>query len=145
MKPGNLMWRALGAIAALLVAAWLAVGLRATILEERGSERLTKNLIPTEPTPAQARTLAGAARDFDRASWLNPDRVPRMYYAQTILILGERRRARELARQVARKEPENLEIWRTARAIALALPDRAFEAEARRRIRELSPRASRSP
>jgi hypothetical protein len=36
--------------------------------------------------------------------------------------------------------PEDLEVWRTTEAIALALPDRALLAEARRRIRELNPR-----
>ena len=141
MKPGNALWRGLGATAALLVAGWLAIGLRTTVLEERGRERLTNNLTLTAPSPAQTRALSRAARDLDRAGWLNPDRVPRMYYAQTILILGEKRRARELARELMREEPDNLEIWQTARAIGLALPDRALTAESRRRVRELNPRS----
>ena len=143
MKPGNPLWRGLGAIAAVLVAAWLAQGLRAAVLEERGREQLNKNLTLTEPTPSQARTLSRAARDLDRAGWLNPDRVPRAYYAQTLLILGEEDRSREIAREVTRAEPENLEVWRIAGAIALVLRDRRFQDEATRHIRELNPRLSR--
>jgi len=133
--------RALAAAAALLVAAWLAIGLRATVLEERGTEQFEEGLTLTHPTPEQAHTLRRAAHDLDRASWLNPDRVPRMHYAQTILILGEKRRAGEIAREVTRQEPDNLEVWRMALGIALALRDRGFQAEARRHIRELSPPA----
>ena len=66
-----------------------------------------------------------------------------MYRAQILVILGQDDRARELAREVTREEPDNLEIWQTARGIGLALRDRELEAEARRRIRELNPRVSR--
>ena len=142
MKASDVIWRGLAAVAALLVAGWLAAGLRSTILQERAGDQLTEGLTLMEPTPAQARTLSGAARDLDRAGELNPDRVPDMYRAQILVVLGERERGRELAREVTRAEPDNLEIWRTARAIALALRDREFEAEANRRIRELNPRVA---
>ena len=142
MKPADLIWRGLAAGAALLVAAWLAAGLRSTILEERASDQLSKGLTLADPTPAQARTLSRAARDLDRAGELNPDRVPDMYRAQILVVLGQEDRGRDLAREVTRAEPDNLEIWRTARAIALALRDRELEAEANRRIRELNPRVA---
>jgi hypothetical protein len=142
VKPATLIWRGVAAGAALLVAVWLAAGLRSTILEERAEDQLREGFTLTDPTPAQARTLSRVARDLDRAGELNPDRVPDMYRAQILVVLGEREQGRRLAREVTRAEPDNLEIWRTARAIALALRDREFEDEANRRIRELNPRVS---
>ena len=142
MKSGNVLSRSVVAGVALLLAAWLAVGLRSTILEERGRDQLTSGLTLRGAT--QARIVSRAARNLDRASWLNPDRIPRMYYAQSIVILGDKVRAEEVTREVIRAEPENLENWRTALGVGLALPDRGLQAEARRRIRELNPRTARS-
>jgi predicted Zn-dependent protease len=143
VERGHPLTRVLAAAAALLVAGWLAVGLRATLLEERADEQLTVRLALDGRDPARAGALSQAARDLDDAGWLNPDRLPRMYRAQILVALGHEERARAIAREVTRAEPDNLEIWRTALGMALALPDRGLEAEARRRIAELNPRLSR--
>jgi hypothetical protein len=160
MSPGTALARALTALAALLVAGWLAVGLRSAVLEERGKDRviaavqftepkqgearpegpLIGQLLLKDPTPVQARRLRRAARDLDRATWLNPDGALRIHHAQALVLLGEKARARRIAHTVTVDHREDIDVWRTAEAIALGLPDRALLADARRHIRELNPR-----
>jgi hypothetical protein len=145
VKPRDALLRGLVATCALLVAAWLALGLRSTILDERGRDGFTKGLALgnglslTEPTPAQVPPLTRAAHDLDRAAWLNPDGLPRAYRAQVLVLLGQGGRARTLIGQVTQDEPDNAEIWRAARGVGIALRDRGLELRAKRRIRELQP------
>jgi predicted Zn-dependent protease len=133
------VWRGLPAAAAVVVVAWLALSLQGANLSERGTDELLKGFAMRASKPAKARRYAQAAQDLDRSTFLNPDRLPRIYRAQALAALGERGRARQLVGEVTREEPRNREIWDSARATALVLGDRALEAEARRRLRELNP------
>lgn len=137
------MTRIAFALVALLAAAWLALGLRSTLYENRGMDEFTAGLTLTRPTPAQARELSRSVRDLDRAAWLNPDHLPRAYYAQALVVLGQDARARAIIGDVTRAEPDNLQIWRVGRAMGIALSDRGLERQATRRVRELNPRPSR--
>jgi hypothetical protein len=127
------------ALAALLVAAWLALGLRATVLTDRSVRAISDSTLRVNPTPEDVRRLSQAKLDLDHAAWLNPDRQPRTYYAQVLFRLGERHRARERIERLTRETPDDLLVWRTARAFAVILRDRKLEAEANRRLRELHP------
>ncbi len=129
------MWRVLGAAVAVLVAAWLAFGLRATVLEQNGNRDLRQAV----SNPGDKAAAQRAASDFDRASRLNPDRLPRSYYAQLLVIQGQRDRGVALSDELTRTEPENQEIWETSLAIALATKDAARQTRAVRRLKQLNP------
>ena len=133
--------RILVAVGALLVAAWLAVGLRSAVLAERGEDRLLQ-AVSTPPGPAQASGFAHAARNLDSATALNPDRIPRVLEAQALAGLGEKERARRLTLQLIREEPDNVQLLATARAVALTLGDRRLQAEVVRRTNEVNPRGA---
>jgi len=135
--------RLLGRIAvvlvALIVVAWLGLGLRAAVLTERGTEQLEQGLAAQQSgQPA----LRRAERSLHDATFLNPDRRPESYRAQVLVALGENARGRALSEQVTREEPDNREIWATASAIALALQDREYQAAAARQLRRLNPRGA---
>jgi hypothetical protein len=131
--------RILLAVGALLVAAWLVVGLRSAVLTKRGTERFERALAAQQLTGPDARQ---AERDFDRATLLNPDRLPQGYRAQVLAGLGRREEARELVLRVSRDEPDSFEVWNTVRAVAISLDDRALVAASDRRLRRLNPRAA---
>lgn len=130
---------------ALLIAAWCAIGLRSARLEESGTEISARyalaGLAGARPDAAARRELTTAARDLERAAWLNPDQRPRVYRASALFLLGETERAAELGREVVAEEPDNLEAWTL---IAYASRGRApdLAAEANRAIGRLNPRAS---
>lgn len=130
---------------ALLIAAWCAVGLRSARLEERGTEISGRyalaGLAGARPDAAARRELASAAKDLERAAWLNPDQRPRVYRASALFLLGETGRAARLGREVVEKEPDNLEAW-TLIAYASRGRAPALAAEAGRAIGRLNPQAS---
>lgn len=135
----KLLGRIAVALAALVVVGWLAIGLRSAVLTKRGTEQLEEGLAAQQKgRPA----LRRAESSLDRATFLNPDRLPESYRAQVLVALGEGRRGRGLSAEVAREEPDNREIWATASAIGLALQDRAYQAEALRQLRRLNPRGA---
>jgi tetratricopeptide (TPR) repeat protein len=142
---GALTARASIAVVALLIAAWCAISLRSSRLEEDGTQIARRyalaGLAGARPDAAGRRELARAAEDLERAAWLNPDPRPRVYRASSLFLLGESDRAAELAREVVESEPDNLEAWTL---IAYASRGRApgLAAEAARAIARLNPQAS---
>jgi predicted Zn-dependent protease len=135
VSRGTVVLRVLGAAAAVLVAAWLAFGLRAAALEQRGNRDLRQAV----SNPGDKAAAQRAASNFDRASRLNPDRLPRSYYAQLLVIQGQRDRGLALSDELTRTEPDNQEIWETSLAIALATKDAARQTRAVRRLKQLNP------
>ena len=133
--------RILLAAGALVVAAWLALSLRSAVLTQRGEDRVLQ-AVSTPPGAARTNGFAQAERDLDRATSLNPDRIPRVLRAQALAGRGEKERARRLARQLIREEPDNMQLLATARAVALAIGDRRLQAEVARRVAEVNPRGA---
>lgn len=145
MTGAPLLARIAVTLAALAIAVWCAVGLRSAKLEEDGTEVARRfalaGLAGERPDAAGRRELAQAAKDLDRAAWLNPDQRPRVYRASSLFLLGETARATDLAREVVDREPDNLEAWTL---IAYAARGRAPDLveEAGRAIARLNPQVS---
>ncbi|HLH67263.1 MAG TPA: hypothetical protein VKV27_16355 [Solirubrobacteraceae bacterium] len=124
--------RIAGAVAALAVAAWFALGVRqsqaldaATALIASGHGRLA---------PAVARR---ARHLLDVAAALDPDRAVDLERSALALRQGQPARARAIALSVARAEPQNLQAW-IAYGTASADDPAAFRL-ALRRLEQLAP------
>ena len=135
------MWRVLGAAVAVLVAAWLAFGLRAAVLQERGVKRVAADVNLSQPAAAVT-ALAAADNDLRRARQLNPDPLPLAYRAQVLALRGRKRESAELIDRAVAAEPESFEIWKTAAVIGQALKDPELTRRAVARLRELSPQGA---
>jgi hypothetical protein len=124
------------AVAALVVAGWLAV----EALGAHADAELTRiALSPTTPTAAQqarARTLLA------RTARLNPDTRPDEVRGILRLRAGDLRGAAAAFRQIVRREPDNLGAWALL-ARAAAGYDPALAAAARSRVRALAPPVTR--
>jgi predicted Zn-dependent protease len=119
---------------ALVVVAWLAIGLRNTDREQRGLELARSQAALIEPTSARK------ADDLLRgAEKLNPDPTPAIDRATLKLRLRQPGEALELVRPVVRDEPANLGAWTVLGTAALALHDKRLAARAVQRTRALSP------
>jgi hypothetical protein len=99
--------RAALVVLAVLILAWLAVGLRAVRLEDQAEATLD-------------RARAGAVSDTDfrnaqdrleEADDLSPDLGPLITYGQLLEAVGKRREADFVARAVTVDEPDNLQAW----------------------------------
>jgi hypothetical protein len=139
VKPGAVIARILLAAVALVVVGWLALGLRSAVLTERGRQQILDTFNANAPAPETTRMLARAERDLSAAGLLNPDREPRSLRAKALAGMGDRRRARVLARQGIRDEPDNADILEAARVVGVILMDRRLQAEAIRRMKGLNP------
>jgi predicted Zn-dependent protease len=93
------------AAAALLVAAWFALGLRQAIATDRASAIVQSS---ATLTPARARRAEQLLRE---ASFLNPDSEVQLLRSQVAMATGDRATARRLAAQVTRREPLNAAAW----------------------------------
>jgi hypothetical protein len=104
----SLALRAVLALLAVLVLAWLLVGARAVRLEDQASA-VTDRARAGEPLSAaeveQARQRLQAARD------LSPDKGPSIREGQLLEAVGRRAEADFLARSVAVIEPDNMQAW----------------------------------
>lgn len=128
------MLRAAGVVAALLVCAWFALGLRQTTAANEVRARLARVAVRT---PADA---ARTSQLLDRAGALNPDAGIDVLRADAAFAQGHTARARTLLLDVTRREPESFDAWATI-AIAFARADPALAAGARAQLRRLSPPA----
>jgi predicted Zn-dependent protease len=119
------------AAVALLVLAYLAVGLRNVVLAERG-ERLAA---VENPTAAQ---VDEAERLLERARLLDPDTRPLLAEAALLTAHGSRREGRALVERAVRREPDNVLAWGVLADLTRESdPARSRAAEVRRRA--LSP------
>jgi Flp pilus assembly protein TadD len=94
------------ALVALVVAAWLALGLRNASLEEEGRDLAR--------SPAALRDPAVARQADDRlraAETLNPDNTPLTYRGQLALRLKRYDEAIRIFRELTRREPESVTAW----------------------------------
>jgi len=122
---------------AVVLAGWMAVGIRSAHREE-AAKRSTLLADPALPP----RAIAGAHRTFARAGELNPDSAPELYRASYDIRTRHPQDAIGVLEDVVAREPANVNAWAfLAQATARTRP--ALAARARRRIRELSPLRAR--
>lgn len=121
------------ALVCLVVAAWLALGLRDARLEQRGTD--------LSRTPA-AVDDAAVAREADEqladAELLNPDTNPIVVRSGLALRRGDLDRGIALLEDVVEREPENLPAWRLLGLAARAAHDPGLERRAQREVERLT-------
>jgi predicted Zn-dependent protease len=132
MRPAA---RALLAVAALLVVAWLAVGLRTARLEESGAAVAVGPAAGLSPG-----RVARAQRDLRDASSPFADHDAELYRARLLERTRRPAAAVSILRALVREEPENVLYWE-ALARAAARVDPVLARQARARVAELNPRA----
>jgi hypothetical protein len=125
--------RILYVVAAVLIAGWLALSLRAIRLETDARE-----LMPPPPAQPDAATLSEAQRLLHRAQSHNPDVRPKVVEGTLLGLAGRNREAAAVLEEVLRDEPDNLRAAIALRANLLRF-DPAHAAVVERRIRELAP------
>jgi predicted Zn-dependent protease len=91
-------------LGALVVIAWLAVGLRPAVPETRAKGVLTQQ-------PLTAADRAHARRLLRDARTLNPDTRPRVTEGALLVASKQPRAAAAVLRGVVAAEPENAEAW----------------------------------
>jgi hypothetical protein len=89
------------------VLAWLAVGLRAVVLEDRADAVLERTAART----ASPEEVHHAERWLDQAAKLNPDRGPDLKKVRLLHEVGRDRDTLGITTQVVADEPENLDAW----------------------------------
>jgi hypothetical protein len=122
-----------GAIACLVVAAWLAV-----LAVGARSQDEVRRIVFQPPGQLDNAERARALELIDRAERLSFDRRPEQYRAVLALRDGHARDAAALAARLTREEPENPEAWALL-ARAAASYDPALAVRARLRLRALVP------
>ena len=117
---GRLLARAALLAVALAALAWIGLGLRAVILNERGTARLEA---AAEEGP-DAATARSARSLFQRASRANVDPAPELNQASLLLALGRRREAAAVLEPVTRDNPGNIRAWGLLATATAAFDDR---------------------
>jgi hypothetical protein len=124
--------RAVAAVAALVVAAWFALGVSQSTGANAARDRLEDFRRPSDAAATRTAEL------LDRAGRLNPDRAVDLLRARLALQRGDAGAATRVALGVARAEPANLEAWGIV-ALVNERRDPALGARARAQLRRLSP------
>jgi hypothetical protein len=120
-------------VIALLVAAWLALGVRAVALEN--DAQLVINRARAGPIPAAETNKA--LDDLAKAGRLSPDQAPLIHQGELLAAVGRDDEARAVARRATDAEPDNLQAWFLAWVVAD--PDPVAKAHAKARVLELNP------
>ena len=120
-------------LVALVVLAWLAVGLRNARLEADGADAVGRS--PSTASPAR---LADARDAYSRARKLNADSTPEVREAGLANFDGRPREAVRLLRDVVRREPENFDAWFLMASVSARI-DPSLAADAEERARALNP------
>lgn len=97
--------RFLAVLVALVACAWFALGIR-----QAHDADLAANIVTgsARVTPAAARRASAL---LDAAAQLNPDQSVDLLRSQLALRQGDAERARAIALDVARAEPQNIDAW----------------------------------
>jgi predicted Zn-dependent protease len=90
---------------ALAACAWFVVGIR------QAHDTAHANAIVSAETPPGPAAAARARSLLHAAGFLNPDQRVDLLRGQLALDQGDRPRALALFRDVARREPDNLQAW----------------------------------
>jgi hypothetical protein len=92
---------------AVLVLAWLALGLRAVRLEDQAQATIDR----AREGPVSDADFRGAQENLREAGDFSPDQGPLLKYGQLLAAVGKRREADFVARAVTVDEPDNLQAW----------------------------------
>ena len=119
-------------VSALLVGAWLAVGLRVTALEDQGNSAFDR-----ARNGSLGRAEIAQARDaLQSADMLTLDPTPELIERRLLAALGNEDEAAIRAIQVLANEPKNVDAWYLAHVSAVNAQGLALT---RRRVQELNP------
>ena len=122
---------------ALVVGAWLVLGVRAVDLE---SDARTLGSGP-QGAPRTPDEVSRAQTDLRRARLLSVDKAPLLNEGLLLVATGRRDEGLALVRRVATEEPENINGWFALYTLYSQSGDRQRAAEAARRVRALNPLA----
>jgi hypothetical protein len=120
-------------VLALLVGAWLALGVRAVALEN-DADAVTQRARAGPVPPAE---VNGALDGLAKAGRLSPDQAPVIKQGELLAAAGRSGEAKSVAKRVTEAEPDNLQAWFLAWVVAD--PDKRAKAHAKQRLLELNP------
>ena len=120
-------------VTALLVGAWLALGVRALALETDARAVVDR----ARAGPLRTAEVNAALDDLASAGRLSPDQGPVIRQGELLVAAGRDDEARVLAKRVTEAEPDNLQAW--VLAWVVADPDPQAKAQAKARLLELNP------
>jgi hypothetical protein len=120
-------------VMALLVGAWLALGVRAVALENDSETVLNR----ARAGPIPAAEANKALDDLAKAGRLSPDQSPLIHQGELLTAIGRTGEAHAVAKRATDAEPENLQAWFLT--WVLADPGTAAKAHAKARLLYLNP------
>jgi hypothetical protein len=120
-------------VTAVLVGAWLALGVRAVALETNAQKVI--NRARTGPIPASEANQA--LNDLANAGRLSPDQSPVIRQGELLTAVGREGEARAVAKRATDAEPDNLQAWFLTWVVAH--PNSNAKAHAKARVLELNP------
>jgi hypothetical protein len=124
-------------VIALVVGAWLVLGVRAVDLE---SDARTLGSGP-QGAPRTPDEVRRAQTDLRRARLLSVDKAPLLNEGLLLFATGRRDEGLAIVRRVATEEPENIDGWFALYTLYSRSGDRQRAAETARRVRALNPLA----
>jgi predicted Zn-dependent protease len=120
-------------VIALLVGAWLALGVRAVALENDSETVLAR----ARAGPIPAAEANKALDDLAKAGRLSPDQAPLIHQGELLTAIGRTGEAHAVAKRATDAEPDNLQAWFLT--WVLADPGTEAKAHAKARLLELNP------
>ena len=122
-------------VVALLLVAWLALGLRATRLEAQGRDLLKQ----AEDGPLERAEVRDGLRALRRARRFNADSDVLLTEARLLALQGRGQEAIDLGRRIVSDEPNNLDGWVLLYLSSAFTADEEAAQLALRRVDELNP------
>ena len=120
-------------VTAVLVGAWLALGVRAVALENDGRAVVARARAGPVP-PAQVNE---ALDDLAKAGRFSPDQSPLIHQGELLTSVGRTDEAKAVAKRATDAEPDNLQAWFLT--WVLADPNSPAKADAKARLLQLNP------
>jgi tetratricopeptide (TPR) repeat protein len=120
-------------VMAVLVGAWLALGVRAVALENDGRAVVARARTGPVP-PAQVNE---ALDDLAKAGRFSPDQSPLIHEGELLTAVGRADEAKAVAKRATDAEPDNLQAWFLT--WVLAEPNSQAKAHAKAQLLQLNP------
>jgi predicted Zn-dependent protease len=120
-------------VVALLVGAYLAVGVHNVRLIDDGNAVLAKARTGKVP----AKTVDAALSDYEDAQTLSPDPTPLIHQGELLLASGRKIEANKALIRAIQEEPDNIQAWTLAYAASAGDP--AAHELAKHKLLKLNP------